>query len=385
MLGVRTAYLAALTAWFVLGAVACGGSDGSALMRPVGTPQGGTGGTGDESGGDGTGGGSGGASGVGDTGGTTGGSSSEGGTPGSGGTGGSDTGGAPNGGNAQSGGSDTGGNPSEGGSTSTGGVTDTGGSATGGEATGGMTDTGGSATGGSGAGCSTATFDPCSTIPHFAGTQMVDGNSDDFCGLPHFEFRLADAKLAKNHDTGIPLSGLSALTVRAVVQVAWSAEGMHLYATVYDSAVHGPPQNVGDLWNGDSIELMVSGNQPQSATVQAGGPPDSDGPYQAIFSGAMGADTALASYQSQAFPSSVQYKSFKTSDGYVVEALIPWAASGDVQSGQTMGFNFGINDAETQDNNRDYYGAYAYVCAGTYASCQEPYSNALTWCQPNAE
>jgi hypothetical protein len=65
--------------------------------------------------------------------------------------------------------------------------------------------------------------------------------------------------------------------------------------------------------------------------------------------------------------------------------MIPWVASGDVQSGQTMGFNFGINDAETQDNSRDFYGAYAYVCAGAYASCQEAYNNALTWCQPRAE
>jgi hypothetical protein len=213
----------------------------------------------------------------------------------------------------------------------------------------------------------------------------VDGNNDDFCGLPHFEFRLANAKFAKNHDTVIPLSGLSGLTVRAVVQVAWSAEGMHLFATVYDSAVHGPPQTAGQLWNGDSIELMVSAHQPQTATVQAGGPPVNDGPYQAVFSGAMGSATALGAYQNQAFPASVRYRSFKTSNGYVVEALIPWVSPASVQSGQAMGFNFGINDAETQDNYRDYCGAYAYVCAGAYASCREPYTNALTWCRPSAE
>jgi hypothetical protein len=257
--------------------------------------------------------------------------------------------------------------------------------ATGGSASGGIEGSGGAATGGADAGCSTATFDPCSTIPHFTGSQVVDGNNGEFCDLPHFEFRLADARFAKNHDTVIPLSGLSRLTVRAVVQVAWSARGMHLFATVYDSAIHGPPQTVGQLWNGDSIELMVSAYQPQTATVQAGGPPDNDGPYQAVFSGAMGSATALGAYQNQAFSSSVQYQSFQTSSGYVVEALIPWVSPSDVQSGQTMAFNFGINDAETQNNYRDYYGAYAYVCAGAYASCQEAYNDARTWCQPKAE
>ena len=353
-----------------LGVAAC---SSPATVQDQGTRQGGAGGT--DSGG------------VSGTGGTaeTGGNMATGGTP--------DTGGTADGGSSASGGLDTGGTDTggteAGGSENTGGLTGTGGEAAGGagdggSATGGEPTGGAAATGGSG-GCSTGTFDPCSTVPHFTGTQVVDGNNDDFCGLPSFEFRLANAKLAKNHDSVIPLADLGGLTVRAVVQVAWSAEGMHLYATVYDSAVHGPPQTVGQLWDGDSIELMVSANQPPSAAVQAGGPPDNDGPYQAIFSGAMGSATALGSYQNQALPPSVQYQSFKTADGYAVEAMIPWVASGDVQSGQTMGFNFGINDAETQDNSRDFYGAYAYVCAGAYAACEEPYNNALTWCQPRAE
>ena len=85
----------------------------------------------------------------------------------------------------------------------------------------------------------------CTSIPRYTGTQVVDGNGDDFCGVP------ATVLALKN---GVTLDGNAPPPVPDVLtaRVAWDAAGIHAHFHVDDA----------EILSGDEIAFEIGGDFP---------------------------------------------------------------------------------------------------------------------------
>ncbi len=295
------------------------------------------------------------------------------GTPEAGSSGATDTGGAESGGTSagasgQSGAGTSG--AAEGGAEPTGGDGGNGGNGADGANAGG-------GAGGQSAACNTETFDPCAIIPAFEGTQVVDGDGEDFCALPSFEFRLVDGEYVSDEDGRIDPDTISPeLPNRATVWVAWSTEGLHVYARVYDPNVFA---NLYTVWEGDAVEFYVSGRAPTGTVT--GGYPTTNAPFQVLLGAPDDRGRSIAAYKNDD-PFTGEFASVLTEDGFAVEALIGWPYLVNITSGSTLGFDMALDAALTRQA-RDYQGVMVYDCVTS--TCDQAYETASVWCSPVAE
>jgi len=236
--------------------------------------------------------------------------------------------------------------------------------------------------------CTTATVNPCSSLPKFAGAQTLDGKGDDLCSVPSFVFDATNAAKVINYNN-VPLAQFESIKG----QVAWSGSGFVAFFEVTDTSVQtvnmkDPTQAIGKTYQGDSIEIMISSNNnvtgltgTDNNTLHVIVP--AEGPAVSVKTSnnggaSSGAHTALN-------PS--QYKQQKTASGYAIEVQLPWPA-GAPSAGTQVRFDLALNSADTNcsgvDDMRDGQLLY-HVGAGAGATtCQGgdtvPFCDDRTWC-----
>jgi len=229
---------------------------------------------------------------------------------------------------------------------------------------------------------------PCQEIPRFTGTQTVDGVGDDLCSVPSTKFSNANAaKTIMYHGVAPP----EIATVRA----AWSSAGLSVFIDVLDPSVEtvsmvDPTQQISKIYQGDSIELMISSsnavtgltgtdNNTLHVTVPAAGPAvsvkttDSNGASQ-------GAYTNLPNNQ---------YAQTITTTGYAIELRLPWPGTAPA-AGATVRFDMALNSADSThssvDDLRDgqmifYLGTVTNTtCQGTGGDGNVPFCDDRLWC-----
>ncbi|MBN2194372.1 MAG: hypothetical protein JW751_16265 [Polyangiaceae bacterium] len=253
------------------------------------------------------------------------------------------------------------------------------GSEAGDTATGSATQTGGAP------GCTSATIDPCSTIPRFQGAQTLDGDDSDVCALPTFAIDFFDANDAVlEHGTTVPESERPE---SASVRVGWSPAGLHLFITVSDP-LREPARLVSSVWEGDGVEVLFT-----SSGSKLDGDPATDRAFHAIFAGApslAGRVTTRNGVSSISTLNATWYETSVRPDGYVVETLLPWT---DVtpSSGANIAFDFALNSADGQPLGgvgRDAEALLRLAPVSTTSPCLEdpkPWCDTRTWCTPTLE
>ncbi len=229
--------------------------------------------------------------------------------------------------------------------------------------------------------CEGATADPCTSIPKFTGTQVVDGDPDEFCDVPYRIMTPQNAGLFAG-PTGAITTPSGTETSQAIVRVAWSPGYLHLHVRVVDPALvtmTNPYE-----YDGDNVQLFVSPVVPSSGETMT---PN----YCAtVYSAAnqlfmVPGDNSTASRfvcTSWAPSTGYTYLSKLTNDGYEVEAQVPWAGGVTQAAGANVGFDLmvGVNNSSIREYE---YGL--YIEAGSSASCGSAKSlwcDAGLWCTP---
>ena len=128
-------------------------------------------------------------------------------------------------------------------------------------------------------------------------------------------------------------------------QVGWDASNLYLAVSVSDQ-LYVQMASGGEMYKGDSIEILMDTNQQADFYVESLSPDD----YQLGIS----PGNPAPSRSPEAFlwfPStisggrSVQIYASVTSDGYLIEAAIPWSTFGiQPQNGQHYGFALSVSD-----------------------------------------
>ncbi|MBN2193650.1 MAG: hypothetical protein JW751_12605 [Polyangiaceae bacterium] len=340
-------------------------------------------------------------------------------TSGTGGIAGSTIGGTPNGGvsmggvtmpnDAGQGGGDMGGIAGEallGGGTSEGGGWATGGASDGGlsggiaGAPGGAAGEGGTAAGGGGSGgtdaagqagaetgggggCSTARVAPCGRIPAFEGTQTVDGDDEDLCSLPLFELDFTSEYLHVDH-AGAENDRTELLTAR----VGWSRTGLHVFLYVTDRTMFAADGGLGDIWNGDGIELFFA---PSSSGLS--GNTGNDEVRHVIFGAKPRRAAIVSTVDAQASHTELGAQRYETTvveDGYTIEAQLRWPGTAP-EAGDEIAFDLALNSADLAPagtpDGRDAQ-AVLYVGSHAQSTCSgevEPWCDDRTWCTPTLD
>jgi hypothetical protein len=225
-------------------------------------------------------------------------------------------------------------------------------------------------------------IDPCKEIPKFSGTQKVDGNSDDFCNVPSFELSFANAKGVNNNK--ITSGSTSDYTQRAIAKIAWSTDAIHAYIKVIEKPVRSN-SSVDKIWDGDSIELMITPNG-------SGSGPTVDDPkaLHIIANNALVVtvkSTKESGTHTQLSDSNQVWTGY-TDDGFAVELNIPWPDSTKPSAGTAVRFDMTMNvDTESVDPTvwgRDAQAVFAMTtltgestCAATPAT---PFCDEALWC-----
>ena len=248
-----------------------------------------------------------------------------------------------------------------------------------------------------GPGCSSTPIDPCVGLPHFTGSQTVDGDPSDFCDIPPFTLALATSAYYR-----APKAPITS-TTQAIFRVGWSAAALHVFVEVIDATVHPNVSGVlANVWNGDNVEFYASPLTPaglfngarsyESGAFEVIADPPSPGGVATIPAGQAAYVSTGTAY---AVPAA-QYKSSLTANGYSIEAQIPWTAAAP-EAGMPMGFDAGLSDdldglttlgSDGISEYRDYYALLynaAYTGISTYCSSHyEPYCDSRNWCVPTA-
>jgi hypothetical protein len=198
-------------------------------------------------------------------------------------------------------------------------------------------------------GCLSSGGNPCSEIPSFVGTQVVDGQGNEFCNIAPMQLDADNAAKVISYNAEPP----EVLTAR----IATSSAGLHAYIEVVDSSVQSvdmvdPNQAISQAYQGDSVELLFSSSNNVSGLtgtdantlhviIPAQGPAVST---KASNSNNVSGGTATA------LPSS-QYAQRITSTGYAIEALLPWPGGTAPSPGSNIRFDLALNSADTTFGN----------------------------------
>jgi len=219
------------------------------------------------------------------------------------------------------------------------------------------------------------------TIPPFREpSQRVDGQGDEFCDVAPTV--LLAEKGAYVHPSPPPKS-----QVAASIRVAWSNAALHVHVHVDDAHVLVAPMDRSlDLWNGDSIDLFVSGRWPLDGRYDPTSdphthfltvaPPSVDGtiPARATIR-----DTA--SHATVLLPSEM-WAARLVPQGYDVELRVPWSWLGSTPAaGKEIGIDFALNvDDDATKAGREMWSLLGLRAPPTWPAspCSAP--NYLPWC-----
>jgi hypothetical protein len=244
----------------------------------------------------------------------------------------------------------------------------------------------------SGVACVSSGGNPCTQIPSFDGTQVVDGQGNEFCDIAPMRLDADNAGRVISYNAEPP----EVLTAR----VAASATGLHVYIEVVDSSVQGvdtvdSTQSIGKAYQGDSVELMFSASNNVTGLtgtdastlhviIPAKGPAVST--KAANSNGAsQGTATALPA---------AQYAQRLTGTGYAIEARLPWPGRNAPAIGTNIRFDLALNSADATfgnvDDMRD--GQLIYHLENvSNSTCQGssdgtvPFCDDRTWCTTTIE
>jgi hypothetical protein len=160
---------------------------------------------------------------------------------------------------------------------------------------------------------------PCSNLPHFTGTQVVDGNGNEFCDIVATEFDVGRGYYDDPPDSG------AGITTKAYIRAAWSSTGLHIHVHV-DQATVNPPASGTVIYFGDGIEAFAS--LTDNLTGSFG--PGADPAVQVIATPATATEPSLSSVATATTgitgtlaPS--QFAGRLVPGGYEVEFELPWS------------------------------------------------------------
>ena len=288
--------------------------------------------------------------------------------------------------------SDTGGQPDTGGANNAAGTSGIGGnvSTAGGESSTGGTAGGNSAGTGETAGSCPTGANPCVSIPQFTANAVVDGQGDEYCGVPSFELNFTDASRVVEYNGTF---GRTHYPERALARVAWSTNYVHAFVRVIDPFV-AEAESLDYIWGADSIELMISANR----SVTGSSANDSStlrvvaAPWK---SSALGmAASVLTSGTSSAYTQlpDGQYAVVVDAQGYSVELKVPWPNHLTVSASSKVMFDFALNsavaDVTAGGNVRDAQATFYLGAVMGSSPCGMnilPYCDDRTWCASNLD
>lgn len=233
------------------------------------------------------------------------------------------------------------------------------------------------------------TATPCTLIPKYTGTQVVDAKGDDFCSVPAFELNFSNG-IVTHLKSGYNATDFKQ---RAIAQVAWSEKGVHAFIKVLGEGKRATNVNARSTekpWDGDSIELMISSSNKLTGLTSA----DVDALHFILTygigvtvksDGANGTHTAIAD--------SAKFKGGKLANGedYAVELMFPWPGTVPV-SGAEVRLDMAMNVDDGKDTQ--YPGREAQVTmikadlAGQSTSCRAeaaPFCDDRLWCPTKME
>ncbi|HMA96473.1 MAG TPA: sugar-binding protein [Polyangiaceae bacterium] len=236
--------------------------------------------------------------------------------------------------------------------------------------------------------CAGNTTRPCSAIPAFAGTQVVDGSGADLCDVPGFVLAF-DSTAAKINQTEGETASKNSYPERATFRVAWSATHLHAYIEVVDPSVNANT-NPAAIWDGDGVELMISTSRNVTGLTST------DANTLHVIGNAVIGVTVKASGESgnhtQIYEPS-QFKGQLTDKGYAVEFMMPWPEGATLASGTQIYFDAALNAASKNADGSAPRKAQALLfqatttetsCTGTGSNIA-PFCDDRLWCPTQAQ
>ncbi|MGE5787490.1 MAG: sugar-binding protein [Myxococcales bacterium] len=221
---------------------------------------------------------------------------------------------------------------------------------------------------------------PCRAIPKFQGSQVVDGNGDDFCQVPAFQFDFSNAdKFFAYNEANI--HGRGDFPEHVTARIAWSQSYVHAFVRVDDPFIE-KAENIEYVYGADSIELMISADDHLSGDVTK------DASVMHIIAGPWATSNkgmaASVIGTKRALPDD-QYVVTIDEHGYSVELRIPWPDGKTVAAEQRIYFDMAINAAisaiQGQTDVRDAQAIFRVKETSNKESCGQPYCDDLMWCQ----
>ncbi|HEY5956734.1 MAG TPA: sugar-binding protein [Polyangiaceae bacterium] len=194
--------------------------------------------------------------------------------------------------------------------------------------------------------CSGKTAKPCVSIPKMIGTQTVDGSGDDFCYIPGFELAFDSTAAKVNLSPDEPASGTR--PERATYRIGWSASTIHAYVEVVDPSVN-PNNNPADIWNGDSVEFMISTSRDVTGLTST------DANTLHVIANSVIGVTVKASGNSGAhtqITDGTLFKTHATATGYAMELKMPWPGGQTITSGTSIYFDAALNASRIGSSGR---------------------------------
>ena len=174
-----------------------------------------------------------------------------------------------------------------------------------------------------------------------ASAISIDGKLSDWDKGAPIDMR--DSKFLKE---GLGWKGLKDLSGKAYIM--WDKENFYLAAEVSDSMPFINKKKRQHIWNGDAIEVVLGLNSKASAYRTS----FKRGDYQIGFGTGDGRDNAptIWNWQRRRVPTGSEIKVVKNgSDGYVLEAKIPWAFFRPAfapAKGKKLAFDIAFDDAD---------------------------------------
>ncbi|MCH2110310.1 MAG: hypothetical protein MK135_13385 [Polyangiaceae bacterium] len=222
--------------------------------------------------------------------------------------------------------------------------------------------------------CSPPTGDYCNSIPALDVTPTIDGQGDEYCGVPTQTITFANSEYTRQDlesaDTG---------STEAEIRVGWRADALYLHAKVVDPSI----KHSGNQWyNGDALQIFIGSKAPSDGNLitdeatQIGLPIDPPGGIN---------DQYIVGYSTG---EALDYVVTTTSDGYEMEMKWPWLGTAP-QADDRIAFNFQVT-VQNDEYGLDYEYALRLAPAPEDSGCnqesrQAPWCDARLWCSPTLD
>jgi hypothetical protein len=201
----------------------------------------------------------------------------------------------------------------------------------------------------------------CKSIPRVPSgwEQVVDGDPAEFCAIPRATFEPEKGEFR----TCPKPTWLAEAAPRAVLHAAWSDKALHIHVRV-DKATAITPNEVGELYNGDALEIFAGNVEVPTGSFDADhvlhlilAPPPSEG-----------APGALSTSKVWSGP----WITRRDDEGYDAELEIPWSSLGGEPpaAGRAILWNVGLDVAGPAGERYQSFVRYELPDGGT-AWCHE--------------